>query len=330
MNYVTHSTPEMAVKAVWWYADSNRSLWKYLDNQLAMSKQSGSIVTWHRQGIQPGLPEREEIQENWQKAELILPLVGPDLLALYLSSDDHCVKAMEQVWERHRQGEVYILPILLEACDYEGSSFGKLLPLPDRDRPLVPCRSRRHACAEVAKGIRQVVEMLLSKKWQARGDAYYQRGSYDQALHAYDMALAFSHLELNLEESPLWVTRENTHQQLTGMLAAYQKDILEIEQAISLDPHISSLHKSRGDLYKIKGVALAAFKHFDKAIAASQEAIIAYDQALLLEPNSKDGRIGKGQALEALSRQYSELAQQEYQQAEEIEHSRRKHREGQK
>src|SRR6266851_1156448 len=136
MNYVAHGTPEMAIKAVWWYADRNRSLWKHLDNQLAMSKRSGSIITWHRQGILRGLPEPEEIQRNWQEAELILPLVSPDLLALYLSSDDHCVRAMEHVWERHRQGAVYILPILLEACDYDGSPFGRFLPLPDRDRPV--------------------------------------------------------------------------------------------------------------------------------------------------------------------------------------------------
>jgi hypothetical protein len=328
MNYVAQNKPEVAVKAVWWYADRNRLLWKYLDDQLVMSKRSGLITTWHRQGIQPGKSEPEEIQEHWQKAELILPLVSSDLLLLYHSPDDHCVRAMEQVWERYKQGAaVHILPILVDTCDYGGSPFGSLLPLPGRDRPIVPCRSQKDACAEVAKGIRQVVEMLLSKKWQVLGDEYDQQGFYDRALHAYDMALNFNYPDFNQEKDILRKTRESIHQRLIGALARYEQDIVKIEQAVFLDPHILALHKTKGDLYKDKSEALAALKRFDEAIIVSQKAIEAYDQVILLQPDSIDGRIGKGQALEALGRQYSGRAQQEYQQAEEIEHSRRKHRE---
>jgi hypothetical protein len=104
------------------------------------------------------------ILKRLNSAKIIVPLLSPN----FLSSKYIQTVEFPTAIARHRNGEVIVLPVLLEACDWEALESGgfkldriNLLPK-DRNNDLKPVRqwrSNKHeAFAQVARRIRNLVE----------------------------------------------------------------------------------------------------------------------------------------------------------------------------
>ncbi|WP_437898890.1 protein kinase domain-containing protein [Sorangium sp. So ce124] len=144
----------MAVHVFISYAPADRSHLEALESHLASLKRQGVVSTWHRGRIGPGAMRDESIAAELSSAEVVLLLVSE----AFLASDSCYERELGRALERHRSGAARVVPILVRACDLQGTPLAELQALP-RDGAAVASRANPdEAWREVVQGIRAAVE----------------------------------------------------------------------------------------------------------------------------------------------------------------------------
>jgi len=127
-----------------------------LEKHLSILKRLKLIETWHDRHITAGTDFSDKIAAEIDRADLILILVSASFLA-----SDYCYsKEMTRALQRHRKGEARVLPIIVRAVDWKGAPFGNLLALPTDAKPVKSWSNEDEAWADVANGIRKVIEEM--------------------------------------------------------------------------------------------------------------------------------------------------------------------------
>jgi len=127
-----------------------------LEKHLASLKRQGFIASWYDRRIIAGEKWAKEIDENLEKADIILLLVSADFI-----DSDYCYEIeMTRALERDEADEARVIPVILRPVDWDGAPFGKLQALPKDANPVSSWDDPDEAWTDVARGIRQVVEQL--------------------------------------------------------------------------------------------------------------------------------------------------------------------------
>ncbi|WP_437683183.1 SIR2 family protein [Sorangium sp. So ce131] len=148
--------PASPIEVFFSYSESNRELRDKLETHLAILKRKGVIRGWHDGEIGAGEERDRALAEHLETAKVILLLISADFLA-----SDFCYDVeMQKAIERHERGEARVIPVILDACDWEGAPFGKLASLPRGGRPVTSWVNQSEAFTDIAKGIRKQVEQL--------------------------------------------------------------------------------------------------------------------------------------------------------------------------
>lgn len=148
--------PASPIEVFFSYAQSNRDLRDKLETHLAILKRKGVIRGWHDGEIGAGEERDKALAQHLETAKVILLLISADFLA-----SDFCYDVeMQKAIERHERGEARVIPVILDACDWEGAPFGKLASLPRGGRPVTSWVNQSEAFTDIAKGIRKQVEQL--------------------------------------------------------------------------------------------------------------------------------------------------------------------------
>jgi len=150
----------MPVKVFFSYAHEDEPLLNKLKSHLQPLRRQGLIDVWHDRDIHAGTEWEQEINEHLNDAEIILLLISPDFM-----NSEYCYsKEMQRALERHKQGKTKVIPINLRPVDWHGAPFNNIQSLPRNGKAVTSSRwnSADEAFFDVAKGIREVVEDLLS------------------------------------------------------------------------------------------------------------------------------------------------------------------------
>ncbi|MGK4004724.1 SIR2 family protein [Sorangium sp. So ce1036] len=148
--------PASPIEVFFSYSESNRDLRDKLETHLAILKRKGVIRGWHDGEIGAGEERDRALAEHLEAAKVILLLISADFLA-----SDFCYDVeMQKAIERHERGEARVIPVILDACDWEGAPFGRLASLPRGGRPVTSWVNQSEAFTDIAKGIRKQVEQL--------------------------------------------------------------------------------------------------------------------------------------------------------------------------
>ena len=146
------------------YSHADEILRDQLEKQLAMLKRQGVIETWHDRRIGAGQEIDQLIDDHIEHDEIILLLVSPDFIA-----SDYCYNMeMTRALERHAAGGAVVIPVILRACDWHHSPFGKLLATPQDGKPITQWVDRDEAFLQVAKAVRGAAERYLGHLGSAR------------------------------------------------------------------------------------------------------------------------------------------------------------------
>jgi internalin A len=156
--------PSRAVRLFYSYAHKDEELRDELETHLKLFQRQGLIEPWHDRGIGAGSEWKGEIDENLERADVVLLLVSADFLA-----SDYCYdKEMTRALERHGEGAARIIPIIIRASTWQSAPFGKLQALPTDGRAVAtwgPDKyARDTAWKNVADGIEKVLRELLKEK----------------------------------------------------------------------------------------------------------------------------------------------------------------------
>jgi hypothetical protein len=135
------------------YSHKDEELRDRLEVQLAMLKRQGDIEVWHDRRLTAGDDFAGSINEELERADIILLLVSPDFLASQYCYDVEMSKALS----RHESGSARVIPIILRHCEWHRAPFGKLLAAPKDGKPVVSWPDLDEAFLDVVRQIRSAL-----------------------------------------------------------------------------------------------------------------------------------------------------------------------------
>ncbi|MDX2033154.1 MAG: TIR domain-containing protein [Blastocatellia bacterium] len=138
------------------YSHKDEDLREELGKHLSILKHNGVIHEWHDRKIPAGDEWASRIDEQLDQAQIILLLISSD----FISSKYCYVIEGQRALERHNRGEAIVIPVILRACDWTEAYFEKLQALPKDARPVKSWPDRDEAFADVARGIRRLIEEM--------------------------------------------------------------------------------------------------------------------------------------------------------------------------
>jgi hypothetical protein len=144
----------MRLKIFYSYAHEDEALRLQLEQHLASLKREGLIEEFHDRCIVAGDDWRADIQAHARAADIFLLLVS----SAFLASDFIYDVELKMALERHSNGEVIVIPVILREVDWSGAPFAHLQALPQFGKPVTSWSNIDEAFANIAHGIREIVE----------------------------------------------------------------------------------------------------------------------------------------------------------------------------
>ncbi len=151
------------------YSHKDEELRDRLEVALSAIRREGLIEAWHDRRLSVGDDFDKGVRAELERADVILLLVSPDFIASDYCHDVEMVRALE----RHERGEACVIPIILRACDWKNTAFGKLLAAPTDGKPIRSWPDLDEAFLDVVLKIRQALKVsgAVSAKPAASGGA---------------------------------------------------------------------------------------------------------------------------------------------------------------
>jgi hypothetical protein len=119
---------------------------------LAMLRREGLITAWYDREILAGGEIDREVSSKLKDSDLFLALVSPDFL-----DSNYCYEhEMKNALERHENGTLRVIPIILEPCDWKSSPLGKLKALPKDGKPISIWTNENVAYLDVVTELRRL------------------------------------------------------------------------------------------------------------------------------------------------------------------------------
>ena len=135
------------------YSHADEDLRDKLAEHLSSLKRNKVIDAWHDRQIPAGTQWAKAIDDNLNKADIILLLISSKFLASEYCSDIEVKQAME----RHKSNEARVIPIILRACDWSDEEFGALQALPKNAHPVTSWANQDEAFFDIVKGIKRAI-----------------------------------------------------------------------------------------------------------------------------------------------------------------------------
>ncbi|MFK7903961.1 MAG: toll/interleukin-1 receptor domain-containing protein [Chitinophagales bacterium] len=150
------------VKFFYSYSHKDEELRECFENHMSGLKRKGVIEEWHDRKILPGEFWEKSINSNIENADLILFLVSSDFLASDYCYNKEVIKAVE----RHNNGLCKVVPVILRACDWEGTPFETIQGLPTDMKPIISrhWHDKDEAYTNVVRGIKKTINNIIDKK----------------------------------------------------------------------------------------------------------------------------------------------------------------------
>jgi hypothetical protein len=133
------------------YASKDEKYKLELEAHLSTLKRDGVIETWSFRNINAGEEWKSSIDENLERARIILFLISADFLA-----SDYCWEIeMKRALQRHEQGTAIVIPVIVRDCDWKNAPFAILQALPRDGKAVLKWRPRDTGWLDVVQGIRK-------------------------------------------------------------------------------------------------------------------------------------------------------------------------------
>ena len=144
------------------YSHKDETLRNELQTHLKLLQRQGFIDAWDDRRIDAGDEWKRKIDDNLERADIILLLVSADFIA-----SDYCYeKEMKRALERHDKNEACVIPVIVRDVSWRKAPFAKLQALPKEGKAIPLWPDKDTAWRNVAEGIEEVAEHI--RKWPGR------------------------------------------------------------------------------------------------------------------------------------------------------------------
>jgi hypothetical protein len=150
--------PEKKLKIFMSYAHEDEAMKTELDKALVALKKNKKIEVWQDLQILAGQKWDKTIKDELLAADIILLLISVDFNNSRYIWEQELAVAMQ----RHEKDEARVIPVILRTCDWQDMPYGELQALPSGAIPVKQFVDPDEAYTDIAKGIRGVVEYMLT------------------------------------------------------------------------------------------------------------------------------------------------------------------------
>lgn len=140
------------------YAHEDEAMKTELDKALIALKRNEKIEVWQDRQLLAGQEWDKTIKDELLAADIILLLVSVDFNNSRYIWEQELAVAMQ----RQERNEARVIPVILRTCDWHEMPYGKLQALPTGGLPVTKMADPDDAYTNIAKGIRNVVEYMLT------------------------------------------------------------------------------------------------------------------------------------------------------------------------
>src|SRR5688572_15795224 len=152
----------MAAKVFISYAHEDAKVLERLHKHLAVLRRDGKISEWFDREILVGGVLDREITKNLDNSDIFLPIVSPDFLA-----SNYCYeKEMTRAIERHEAGDMRIVPIIAEPCEWLQTPLKKFKAAPKDGTAISDWTNPNTAYLNIAGELRRLVENIENNAGQ--------------------------------------------------------------------------------------------------------------------------------------------------------------------
>ncbi len=141
------------MKAFISYSHKDERILERLHTHLVMLRRDGQLNDWYDREILAGGDLDQEISEHLESSDLFLALVSPDFLASDYCYDNEMMRALE----RHEAGQMRVIPIIIEPCDWKASPLKKLKALPRDGEPITEWTNENNAFLDIVEELRRIL-----------------------------------------------------------------------------------------------------------------------------------------------------------------------------
>ncbi|WP_339039230.1 toll/interleukin-1 receptor domain-containing protein [Bradyrhizobium symbiodeficiens] len=120
---------------------------------LAIMLREGLISAWYDREILAGDDLDQKIEKALSESEVFLALTSPDFLA-----SNYCYeREMAHALDRHAEGSLRVVPIILEPCDWKSTPLSKLKALPKDGKPISTWTNENVAYLDIVTELRRIL-----------------------------------------------------------------------------------------------------------------------------------------------------------------------------
>ncbi|MCS3870691.1 hypothetical protein J3D55_003607 [Chryseobacterium ginsenosidimutans] len=146
------------MKAFISYSHKDSNYLERLKVHLAQMKRDGLITEWTDEEIHAGGSLNNTISDALNSSELFLALLSPD----YIASNYCYNKEFETAQRMQEVGEIIIVPIIIEPCDWKRTPFGNLKALPKDGKAVSEWTNANNAFLNVIDELRRLTTLSKS------------------------------------------------------------------------------------------------------------------------------------------------------------------------
>lgn len=136
------------------YSHADQQLLGRLHKHLAQLQRDGTISEWYDREIHAGGKVDEEIHAALEHADTFLACASPD----YIASNYCYERELQRALEREKAGELTIIPVIFEPCEWTETPLANFKALPRDGKPIVEYTNQNLALLEVATELRRVAQ----------------------------------------------------------------------------------------------------------------------------------------------------------------------------
>jgi internalin A len=145
-----------AVRLFYSYAHKDESLRNELETHLKLLQRQGLIESWNDRDIGAGEEWKRKIDDNLERADIILLLISADFIA-----SEYCYeKELKRALERHEKKEARVIPVVVRDVNWRTAPFAGLQALPKDALAVTKWADKDSAWRNVSEGIEKVAGQM--------------------------------------------------------------------------------------------------------------------------------------------------------------------------
>lgn len=150
----------MSVAVTIIYHDDDAPVKEQIVKHLRVMERKGEIKLWQKGLVLAGENTTSVVKLELGKAEIALFLISAESIA----SDEIWKEEVERSLERHHQGGLVFIPVIVRDCQWEGTILPNFKPLPKDGKPISHWPRLDEPCKQVADAVKQHVENINRQK----------------------------------------------------------------------------------------------------------------------------------------------------------------------